>query len=437
MRIRSAAREPSSDAEADGVTDSVSGVARRYAGALGWSVFPVRTDKRPAIGSWEPYQSRQPSDAELEDWFGNSSEPAGVAVVTGAISKTVVVDVDGTDGEMSVRDLKLPRTVTAITGKGRHYYFRHPGGRVGNAVRLLPGVDVRGDGGYVVAPPSRHASGRHYAWAPSCSPFELDLAPLPKWAMPAARPRVDGEGSESGQVIPAGVRNDRLASIAGAMRRKGLTASEIEAVLIVVNHRCSPPLPEDEVRGIAASVSRYAPGPSTPVAANAGTGESRCGLSDVLETFHRYLEIADDAGIILALATIVAHRLGGDPVWLFLVSPPSGGKTEILNALAGLPEVYRLSTLTASTFASGFVPKGKAAAGDRRRVSLLYRLADAGKTVVVMKDFTTVLSMNRDSRQEVLSQLREVFDGSFTKDFGTGESVSGEGRLAVIPASRP
>src|SRR5438270_6315968 len=87
-----------------------------------------------------------------------------VAIATGKGSGVIVLDVDGDDGLASMRELvaqygALPKTPTVSTGKGMHLYFRHPGTAIKNAVALRPGLDIRGDGGYVVAPPSVHPDG--------------------------------------------------------------------------------------------------------------------------------------------------------------------------------------------------------------------------------------------------------------------------------------
>lgn len=152
-------------------------------------------------------------------------------------------------------------------------------------------------------------------------------------------------------------------------------------------------------------------------------------LADVHEAFTRTLYLPDTAVVDVSLATVVANRAKGDPVWTMLVAPPSSGKTEVLRATAGLPEAYAISTLTAHTFASGM-------RGDKR-ASLLHRLDEDHKSLLVLKDFTSVLTMHREARAEILSQLREIYDGAFTKDFGTGQTVAWEGRLGLLAGVTP
>jgi hypothetical protein len=132
------------------VTDTL-GYALRYA-QRGFSVIPLKPDsKRPALASWTRYQTEHASTRQLKAWFGNGNpKQHGVGVVTGAVSGLVVLDIDP-GGSVPV---VLPRTYRVITPRGQHMYFRWPGEPVLNKVALFPNVDLRGDGGYVVAPPS-------------------------------------------------------------------------------------------------------------------------------------------------------------------------------------------------------------------------------------------------------------------------------------------
>jgi hypothetical protein len=124
-----------------------------------------------------------------------------------------------------------------------------------SAGKLGTGIDIRGEGGYVVVAPSIHASGKTYRWAAGCALGEIELAELPaKWfeLLTASR--------RSDKTIGNGERNVRLTSVAGGMRRVGADEKEIRADLKIVNdEQCDPPLPVDEVETIASSVARYEP----------------------------------------------------------------------------------------------------------------------------------------------------------------------------------
>lgn len=210
-------------------------------------------------------------------WWSRSPD-ANVGVVTGAISGLVVLDVDPRHGgdesllELERRFGKLPDTVEVITGgSGRHFYFRHPGGaRIRNATALagLAGLDLKGDDGYVVAPPSAHASGRRYEWESSSHPDDVAIAPFPAAIITALRPpdaQRRADAPDGARAIPEGQRNDALTSLAGTMRRPGFGEDAIAAALLEHNRsHCTPPLAEDEVRAIAASIAKRpaAEGPS-------------------------------------------------------------------------------------------------------------------------------------------------------------------------------
>ncbi len=169
-------------------THECSTAARDYL-ALGWSVIPMQARGKRPVASWREFQHRRPSVQEVAAWFEGQPE-LNVGVVTGSVSGIVVLDVDvAHGGQRSLESLQarhgpVPRTVEALTGGGgRHLYFSHPGGTVATRVGIARGLDVRADGGCVVAPPSEHATGRHYRWAAQCSPWQARLAPLPPWLL--------------------------------------------------------------------------------------------------------------------------------------------------------------------------------------------------------------------------------------------------------------
>ena len=152
----------------------------------------------------------------------------------------------------------------ALTGGGgRHLYFQHPGIAVRNAVGTLgPGLDVRGDGGLIVAPPSRHQSGRGYAWEVTAHPDEVALAPAPLWLLARLRERAGDRLRADGTplVLREGERNDQLFRLACGQRRLGLGEHALlEYLDSVSRHHCQPPLVADELARIAASACRYPP----------------------------------------------------------------------------------------------------------------------------------------------------------------------------------
>lgn len=191
---------------------------------------------------------------------------SNVAIATGP-SGLVVLDPDA-DGLAAWEDLcraySIPETLSARTGGGgKHVYFRAPSDReLGNSPGRLPaGIDVRGAGGYVIAPPSVHATGARYQWIDPRAPIQTLPAILVRLLRPAPWAARPPAAAASG-TIHQHERNCTLTSLGGIMRRGGMTALEIEAALLAVNRdRCQPPLDEREVSRIAHSVARYAPAP--------------------------------------------------------------------------------------------------------------------------------------------------------------------------------
>ena len=241
-----------------------------------WSVFPVHTVKNGQCSCGKPecksagkhprtrngLKDATTDEATIRQWWKRWPD-ANVGIVTGRISGLVALDVDGEQGRASVRGFTLPATATVQTGKGLHYYFAHPGFHVANAVGFLPGLDVRADGGYVVAPPSIHPSGARYEWAPNLSPVEVDLAPCPAWMLEKLIPKAGVQGRPVGewrslvaQGVPQGQRNDSLASLTGHLLHKDVDPFVVLDLLICWNRvKTRPALSDEEVAQTVDSIA--------------------------------------------------------------------------------------------------------------------------------------------------------------------------------------
>lgn len=235
----------------------------------GWHVFPVTPqDKLPLIAEWPANASTD--EAQINKWWG-LWPLANIGVVTGERSGIFVLDVDGEEGEVSLEALErrngeLPQTAVAHTGKGRHFYFKHVPGVRNTARKLGYGLDTRGEGGFVLAPPSVHPNGKVYEWTPGNG----SVAEAPQWLVDLILEIPEGPSMDrdpatiatDGSMIEHGQRNATLASLAGTMRRRHMEPAEIEAALLAVNaNRCDPPLSAVDVQKIARSVGRYATQP--------------------------------------------------------------------------------------------------------------------------------------------------------------------------------
>lgn len=233
----------------------------------GWQVFPVKAKDKTPLVKWADVATTELN--MLYGWLEQYPD-MNIGLATGKRSGVFVLDVDaGHDGFASLEALEkqygtLPKTPTVQTGGGgRHYFFKHPSTEirnVQNSGKLGKGLDVRGDGGYVVAAGSTHASGNQYKWL--VPPSQIPLSDAPEWMVKILTSQVPTPVKEysAEPAIPNGGRNNTLTSLAGAMRRKGMSNDSIlQALLIENKQKCVPPLSDDEVRKIADSVVRYQP----------------------------------------------------------------------------------------------------------------------------------------------------------------------------------
>ena len=153
--------------------------ARDYVFNKGYSVIPlIPREKRPII-KWEEFQKRKPTEDELEKWFGKTKNNIGI--VAGQISNLSIIDMDGKPAvDFMTSGHNLPITPMVKTGKdyGYHLYCRYNSGLRNFQTRAdLPSIDLRSEGGYVVAPPSVHPNGKIYEWVTSTD----SCADVPGW----------------------------------------------------------------------------------------------------------------------------------------------------------------------------------------------------------------------------------------------------------------
>ena len=237
---------------------------------IGFSVMPLRDGKgddlkKPSY-KWEQYQEVA-ADEELINLWWEENPNRGVAIITGTVSRLVVLDFDGPKAAalMEAKGYPLTPTATVQTGKGMHLYYK-TSEKIGNKVALFTDgmgsqVDVRGEGGYVVAPPSKHGSGRQYLWTRPLSEIVV-LPPLLEDLL------LSGEPTDSKTLSPdsdwyttvelgvgEGLRNDACAKMAGyALRVCAGNRDAAERFTLLWNRQNTPPLPEQEVKSVVTSV---------------------------------------------------------------------------------------------------------------------------------------------------------------------------------------
>lgn len=265
-------------------------VALGFVQTQGWAVFPIyealSTGKcacgKPDCNSpakhprtSDGFKSATKDSEKINQWW--TQHPcANIGVATGATSGFFALDIDPKNGgDESFRKLiaehgELPTTVLSLTGgDGQHYLFQYPPDtKIPNKTNLRQGIDIRGDGGYIVVPPSNHISGGTYRWAENKSPNDIALVQAPQWLLNliTQRDSTKANNFSSSDVIAEGGRNSSLTSIAGNLRRKGLSEEETLTLLLEKNNSlCKPPLSEAEVKAIVQSISKYANGELKPL----------------------------------------------------------------------------------------------------------------------------------------------------------------------------
>jgi hypothetical protein len=365
--------------------------------SLGWSVVPVHkvvvaTDggtvcscpagascgskgKHPAV-AWARYQRVAATPDQIRVWFEGPYASYGVGIVTGAVSGFVVVDVDegpGKAGGETLNDLQflngdLPFTVMARTGGGgRHIFLLHPRDiwvTTGRNV-LGPGVDVRGDGGFIVAAPSMHESGRIYLWDETAHPRVTPIAPAPPWLleMAEALPPEAGGGT-GGRALPTGT-----GEIVRDAWGKVIDGRERFMVGIVC--------------GVIASMAREAGALPAPEAV----------VAEAWPTYERAARPrgasldADGRGIAL-LRQRVGHflRRARDGKWNLDKSRETREAPPFVDPAVSKPETPTPAILTAAEFMAGFVPPDYIVDGviQRGRLYSLTSPTGHGKTAIAL-----------------------------------------------------
>jgi hypothetical protein len=318
----------------------------------GWSVIPVASwnkdpseAKRPLV-AWAQYQTRHATPSEVKDWWAKWPK-AGVAIVTGAISGLAVVDFDGAKGLAASKD--WPETYTVQTPRGQHRYYTvaaNESVRTEAGQTYGEGVDVRGDGGYVIAAPTVRADGSGYRVLADAVPaWRPDRLVTPRTETTTITiedaPEQDWVGNLLRNGAPAGKRNDSLTRLAGYFAGKEIPEDVAMVLLAEFAGRCRPPIGGDELGETVASAYRTATRrqePSTPAQAEAREKPVR----------------------LLKWSAFLAKHGGTEVAWLvdgwlpeaaigFVVSPPECYKSWLvgdlaLSVVAGVPFLGQFET---------------------------------------------------------------------------------------------
>ena len=415
----------------------------------GFSIIPLcAKGKKPLLNTWKEFQNRRPSAREVCRWWKMYPD-SNIGIVTGAISGIVVVDVEK-DGTIE----GFTPTVTAQTGGGGwHLYYKHPEIVVKNSVRKVATLtDIRGDGGYVVAPPSIHQSGLQYQW--QISPWDADLAELPLWVL--------GErGIESGSVdtdwekifssnVLEGMRNDTATKVAGKL----LQAMPEEVwplgweLFRVWNARITKPLDDKELKAVWKSIQKAEKSSKKKRDALLPKQEPRARIAKCPPptrqvSFDEWKEVISwnfpdllfSSEVALSTVSQFLIKDITNPFALVLVDVPSSGKTIEINFFDDIPELtYATDKFTPASFVSNAANIKKEKLAD---IDLLPRIQ---YRMFLIRDFATLFSKRDDDLNELLGILTRVLDGEgLNTDSGVHgqRQYNGQYLFMMLAASTP
>jgi Bifunctional DNA primase/polymerase, N-terminal/Primase C terminal 1 (PriCT-1) len=243
--------------------------------AMGWPIFRLQPQGKTPIGGTRGRDDATTDTILINRWW-TELPTLNIGLATGAESRIFVLDADPKKGgDKSLQQLlsehgPLPRTRIAITGSlGTHHYFLMRGDVRNSASLIAPGIDIRGNGGYVVLPPSEHPDftpPRFYHWAPDSAD---EIAEAPEWLLKliAEKQPVDSNGKRKGKPLEEwhrtltspivdGTRNETIASICGKLLHCGVhdPVLMLDLLRCVDTARCQPPLGEREVTQVMRSI---------------------------------------------------------------------------------------------------------------------------------------------------------------------------------------
>ena len=392
----------------------------------GLRVFPCKPrDKVPATAHGCKDATTDP--AQIAAWW-DGTYLYNVGLATGG--GVVVLDVDinhsaGKYGDETLAELEaqhgpLPETWMCLTGGGGvHYYFACDDPALTVGTGFAPGLDYRGAGGYVVAPPSLHDSGREYEWEAAHTPANTALAPLPDWLhslMLEGRKQAPRTRTEAApEKVQEGGRNDTLYRLACSLRGKGLGEAGITASLLEENReRCVPPLPAAEVEKIAKSAGRYERGGSGHALNWDGTAEpshradSPDQLFSLFKPLSEYQE--EEAEWIVPgwipkgqISLIAADGgIGKTTLWCHIIAALSSGSACILDPPGFTREPMKITFMTTEDSV-------------RKKLRKKLRLAGADMDNIITPDFAMdrtgllrSLNFGTEEMDRVLRYLKPV-----------------------------
>jgi Bifunctional DNA primase/polymerase, N-terminal len=478
-------------AEWPGGQEDLTGPALTYA-RIGLRVFPLAPGTKrphPMLNGLDAPRGRggvhlASADPAWVRWCWGQDPLANIGVTGGGfrIDLDVKGNVDGPGNFarwLAENKLELPPMPWSGTPSGGSHVWLSlpPGVVIPGRTGVLPGVDIQGEGKYVVAPPSVFTFGLRptpgdaggqgripYTWLSGC-PCQAPEVPALVEALAQLRGTSNGGGHRGGGgggggghrrgdlpelpptevLLKSGVeypRDDNLTRLAGQLVAEGVPRDEALGILrrVADLSTVAEPWSDYQLECKIDSAAGKGFGDDAELSAGAQkwvemTEIAIKGLpvscAEAEEVYGKWLHDPDPVPTRIVLAAYAANMaLEGDPVWIMLVGGSGIGKTERIMPVATMPRVVMASTLTGEAALLSASPKRERAKNATGGV--LRQIGDHG--VLVVKDFTSVLSMSRDRRGEVVGALREIYDGRWDRYYGTdgGQVLSWEGKCGFI-----
>ncbi len=229
--------------------------ALEYLHKYNFSIIPVKPDKKPYI-KWEEFQKRKPTEDEIKDWW-NKWPSAMIGIVTGEISDLFIIDIDTKEGQANIEqfipDSLITPTVLSPRG-GNHLYFRNPKEKLTIGAGVILGTDFRGNGGFIVAPPSSNGVKKSYRWVEGLGLDEVPLADVPSsYVLYLLNNSIifnsysKSKDDARNEMFVKGRRDNDLFHVANVLVKGRMPENEIKQVIEKLALSCSPPFPVSEI----------------------------------------------------------------------------------------------------------------------------------------------------------------------------------------------
>ena len=331
--------------------------ALKYA-KMGLHVFPLLPHKKsPATKTG--YKAATTSESQIEKWWTDMPD-CNIGVATGAsYGGLVVIDLDNHEGtgisgyeslkEWQRENGELPDTWTSITGSGGYHFIYKDTATHKCRTGLYEGVDIRSEGGYIVAPPSLHPNGRRYEWEQG--PGDCGIAQADgrvKHFLMGPPQRESGQRAFSmPETIPEGERTNALIRLIGSQRAKGLSDEAIKAAVSAENAaRCVPPLTDQELEKMVFPALKKGWKVERPYTAGKDGGNTRANIGHSLEmvTMDKAEEKAPEWLVTDYIPRYQITSMAGDggsgktTVWCSLAADISNGRRTFLESF--LPDGF-------------------------------------------------------------------------------------------------